>query len=154
MAVLHEEGGRFGGVHHGRQVLDLEERKDLHDLFAVVFSSIPTHFLVSGSAVLQELVILVETVHEQDKEEFSLVPLLEGLFLEGVNVHGECHLDDCFLLCGLFLVLIVVAQHVAVVVVGHVGEPHVISIGVHVEIGLGVIHEALVEVLGVHLLVD
>lgn len=151
--MLDEEGGRLGGVHHGGQVLDFEERKDLHYLLAVVFGSVPTDLLVGRPAVLQELVIFIEAVHEQDKEEFGLVSLLEGLILEGMHVHRKRHLDHCFLLCGLFLSLIV-AQHVAVIGVGHIGEAHVIAVRVHVEIGLGVIHEALVEILGMHFLVD
>lgn len=131
MTVLHEKGSRLRRLHHGGQVLDLEERKDLHYLFAIVFSCIPAHFLVSGSVIFQELIMFIEAVHKQDEEKLCLVSFLKRLILEGMHVHGECHLDHSLFLCVLFFIFIVNSHHVTIVI-AHVWKPHIVSIGVHV----------------------
>lgn len=80
--------------------------------------------------------------------------LFEGLILESMHVHGECHLDGGLFLCGFFLIFMVSAHHVPIIVVGNIGKPHIISTGVHVETGFGVIDEALLEIFGMHLLIS
>jgi hypothetical protein len=110
--------------------------------------------LVECPAILQELIIFIEAVHKQNKEKFSLVSLFKGFVLERMNVHGECHLNHCFFLGVFLLILIVSAYQITVVLVGHVGKPHKVSIGVYVVVGFGAIYESLFEILGMQFLIN
>ena len=100
------------------------------------------HLLALCSCILKFLVMLIETIHIKLEEQFCLIALLGGSFVESEHEHGECNFNEGLSLRWLFILIIVLGHNIAKVK-WQVGITHVITI--HEQVSLVVVYKGLLE---------